>query len=82
MTEKKPIVYPYIPNSAPAAKAAMLAAIGAKSAGELYEDIPAPLRLKRLKNLPEPLPSECALTRHVDELLGRNVTPATASPSS
>ncbi len=74
MTEKKPIVYPYIPNSAPAAKAAMLAAIGAKSTGELYEDIPAPLRLKRLMNLPEPLPSECALTRHVEELLGRNVT--------
>ena len=65
-------VYPYIPNSVPDVKAAMLASIGAKSIEELYEEIPAELRMQRPMNLPEPLLSEHALKRHVQSILSRN----------
>lgn len=69
-----PIAYPYIPNSTPEAKRRMLEEVGAKSIEELYEDIPEALRFKSKLNLPEPLLSEYALKRHVEELLSRNKT--------
>lgn len=72
MTSTKPLVYPYIPNSVPAAKKAMLKAVNAKSVEEFYADIPDALRLKRKMNLPEPLLSEAALVRHVEGLLSKN----------
>jgi glycine dehydrogenase subunit 1 len=65
-------VYPYIPNSAPAIKADMLRAVGAESADEFYQDVPAALRLREGLNLPPPLLSEYALKRHVEGLLNRN----------
>jgi glycine cleavage system P protein (glycine dehydrogenase) subunit 1 len=68
----KKIVYPYIPNSAPAAKEAMLKAVKAKSVEEFYADIPDSIRLKRKLKLPEPLLSEAALARHVEGLLSKN----------
>lgn len=74
MSQKKSIVYPYIPNSVPAAKAKMLEEIRAQSVEELYEDIPEALRLDRTMNLPQPFLSEYALTRHVQQLLSKNVT--------
>jgi len=52
MSQKK-IVYPYIPNSVPATKEAMLKAVNAKSVEEFYADIPDSIRLKRKMNLPE-----------------------------
>jgi glycine dehydrogenase subunit 1 len=67
------IVYPYIPNSEPAVKQKMLEEIGASSIEDLFGDIPDALRLKRRMNLPDPLLSEAALRRHVEELLARNV---------
>lgn len=70
MTEA--FVHPYVPNSAPEARAAMLAATGAASVEEFYADIPDALRLKRELDLPEPLLSEVELVRHMDELLERN----------
>ena len=73
MSQKK-IVYPYIPNSAPAAKEAMLQAVKAKSVEEFYADIPDSIRLKRKLNLPEPLLSEAALVRHVEGLLSKNTS--------
>jgi glycine dehydrogenase subunit 1 len=72
MTNKKQIVYPYIPNSVPATKDAMLKATGAKSVEEFYADIPDSIRLKRKLNLPEPFLSEASLVRHVEGLLGKN----------
>jgi glycine dehydrogenase subunit 1 len=74
MKENKPLVYPYIPNSAPEARTAMLQATGAKSTDDFYEDVPEALRLRRKLNLPEPLLSEAALERHVRELLDKNKT--------
>jgi len=68
VTEKS-IVYPYIPNSVPAIKEAMLKAVNTENVGEFYADIPDSIRLKRKMNLPEPLLSEAALVRHVEGLL-------------
>ena len=67
-------VYPYIPNSAPDVKAAMLKEIGAESVEDFYEDVPEKLRLGRRMDLPEPFLSEYALKRHVDGLLQKNTT--------
>ncbi len=69
---KKPIVYPYIPNSVPEIKARMLEAVGAKSIDEFYANIPAELRMTRPLDLPEPFTSEYALRRHVEGLLAKN----------
>jgi glycine dehydrogenase subunit 1 len=71
MSQKK-IVYPYIPNSVPATKEAMLKSVNAKSVEEFYADIPDSIRLKRKMKLPEPLLSEAALVRHVEGLLSKN----------
>jgi glycine dehydrogenase subunit 1 len=67
-------VHPYIPNSVPAAKQAMLAAVNAKSVEEFYADIPAHLRLQRPLNLPPPFLSEAELVRHVEGLLAKNTS--------
>lgn len=72
MPAKKPVVYPYIPNSVPAAKEEMLRAVGAQSVDEFYADIPKKLRFKGKLNLPDPLHSEAELIRHVDGLLNQN----------
>lgn len=72
MPARKPLVYPYIPNSAPLAKEEMLRAVGARNVDEFYADIPESLRLKRRLDLPEPLLSEAELIRHVDGLLNKN----------
>lgn len=68
----KQLVYPYIPNSVPATKAAMLQAVGAKSMEDFYADIPESIRFRGRLNLPEPLLSEAALVRHVEGLLAKN----------
>ena len=54
----------------------MLAAIGASTIDELFEDIPDALRLHRPLDLPEPFPAEADLIRHVDGILSRNRTAA------
>lgn len=72
MTE--PFIHPYIPNTAPASRAAMLAAVGADNIEEFYADVPAELRLARPLDLPEPFPAEQDLVRHVEGLLARNVS--------
>ncbi len=74
MNSKKPVVYPYIPNSVPEVKAEMLREVGARSVQDLYEDVSPSLRLREPLDLPEPLLSEYALKRHVEGLLARNTT--------
>jgi glycine dehydrogenase subunit 1 len=64
--------HPYIPNSIPEVKAAMLDAIGAASVEELYEPIPARLRLAKPLDLPPALASEADLVRHVAGLIDRD----------
>lgn len=74
MNDETPLVYPIIPNSIPSVKAEMLREIGATSADELYADVPDGIRLKRNLDLPEPMPSEYGLRRHVRDLLAKNVS--------
>ncbi len=71
---KKPIVYPYIPNSVPAAKEAMLKAVNAQSVDDFYADIPDAIRFKGKLNLPEPFLSEAGLVRHIEGLLAKNTS--------
>lgn len=70
-TMTKPIVHPYIPNSAPEIKESMLREIGVKNADELYEDIPKKFVMKRKLNLPKPS-SEYEVRKQVMALLSKN----------
>src|SRR5665647_3204952 len=65
-------VYPYIPNSVPEVKAAMLKKIGISSVEEIFAEIPERLRFKGELKVPGPIASEYDLRRHVEELLARN----------
>jgi glycine dehydrogenase subunit 1 len=71
-----PSAHPYIPNSAPEIKRAMLDAVGVTSVDELYGSIPPRLRVPGLLDLPEPLRSEYELRRHVGAVLHRNESAA------
>jgi len=72
MSDEKPFIHPYIPNSVPGVKEQMLREIGVQSVDELYADIPERLRFRGRMDLPEPMPSEAALKRHVETILSRN----------
>jgi glycine dehydrogenase subunit 1 len=68
----EPFVHPYIPNSSPATRAEMLEAVGVARAADLYDGIPAHLKLNRALDLPAPLRSERDLRQHVQGLLDQN----------
>ena len=72
--EKSTIQWPYIPNSEAKVKEEMLKYLGIASIEELYEDIPEKLRLKRPLNVPDPLLSEYALRRYIEQTLSKNKT--------
>ena len=74
MNKAQAEVHPYIPNSAPRVKAGMLEELGVGSIEELYNEIPGKLRMKKKMDLPEAMPSEYDLKRHVEEILSRNRT--------
>jgi len=65
-------VHPYIPNSVPATKRAMLEEIGKESALDIYEPIPERLRFKGLLDVPGPIHSEAELKRHMEGILAQN----------
>lgn len=69
--------FPYIPNSAPGVRAAMLAEIGLlDDAAALHSAIPDHLRTPLPDGYPPRLTSEQDLRAHVEELLDRNVSTA------
>ncbi len=68
----EPFVHPYLPNSAPFVKAAMLAETGAESVEDFYADVPSELRVDGLLELPAALPAEQDLVAHVTGLLEGN----------
>lgn len=72
MRTNAPSAHPWMANSVPEIKEAMLAQIGAASIAELFEQIPPEHRLKRPLNLPRQLASETELSRHLNDLLRRN----------
>ncbi|WP_028100768.1 aminomethyl-transferring glycine dehydrogenase subunit GcvPA [Pseudoduganella violaceinigra] len=77
MEPGKPFTHPYIPNSVPAVRDAMLQAVGAASTEDFFADIPAALRMQAPLALPAPHLSEARLKRHVDGLLRKNAHCAT-----
>lgn len=74
MRDNKPMAHPWMANSLPDIKQAMLAEIGAASIEELFEQIPKDHRLKAPLKLPKALRSEAELRRHLTDLLRKNVT--------
>ncbi|MBC8401491.1 MAG: aminomethyl-transferring glycine dehydrogenase subunit GcvPA [Candidatus Marinimicrobia bacterium] len=74
MPKPEKFIHPYIPNSLPKIQQAMLAEIGADSIDELYADIPNDLRFQQSLDIPEPILSEAALKRHVQQILNKNIT--------
>jgi glycine dehydrogenase subunit 1 len=68
--------HPFMPNSAPALKAELLAELGLDSAEPLFGQIPEAHRLRTELHQPPTLSSEVALSRHLRGLLSRN-RPAT-----
>lgn len=63
--------HPYIPNTVPEVRDAMLKEIGLTSLDQLHEAIPDSLKLKREMNLP-PAMNEYELHRHIEGLLAKN----------
>jgi glycine dehydrogenase subunit 1 len=70
----RPFVHPYIPNSVPAIKQAMLDELGLKSVEEIYAEIPDRLRFKGRLDIPAAILAERDLERHMVELLGKNTS--------
>jgi glycine dehydrogenase subunit 1 len=71
---REPFVHPYIPNSVPETRQAMLREIGVRDVEELYAPIPERLRFKGELDVPGPIHSEAELKRAVCELLDRNLS--------
>ncbi|HZK01432.1 MAG TPA: aminomethyl-transferring glycine dehydrogenase subunit GcvPA [Anaerovoracaceae bacterium] len=67
-------VHPYIPNSTPKTKQAMMDFIGITDLEELYSEIPEHLRFRGELDIPEPIMSEYELRRHLEEILAKNTT--------
>lgn len=64
--------HPYLPNSVPAVRQEMLNTIGVRSIEDLFQTIPAHLRLTDKLQLPEALGSEAHLVAHMRGVLGKN----------
>lgn len=69
---ERPFSYPYIPNSVPEVKQAMLREVGANDIMTLYEEIPEHLKFKGRLNMPDAMLDEYGIKRHVAELLKKN----------
>ena len=65
--------HPYIPNSSPQSKKAIMKELDIKSIDELFRDIPRKFALDRQLKLPSPQ-SEYAVKRQVKSILARNRT--------
>ncbi len=70
----KPFVHPYIPNSVPETKQAMLGELGLSGVEEIYAEIPDHLRFKGALDIPAAILSERELRKHVQGLLDRNTS--------
>jgi glycine dehydrogenase subunit 1 len=72
MSKERVSTHPYIPNSVSEIKQEMLRDIGVENIEGLLSAIPKRLRLNRLLDFPDPLPSELDLKKHVSEILSKN----------
>lgn len=64
--------HPYMPNSTPAARKELLAALGVSSTEELFAQIPEKHRLRTGVGLPPPITSEASLRKHLRSILTKN----------
>ncbi|MGO8683161.1 MAG: aminomethyl-transferring glycine dehydrogenase subunit GcvPA [Thermoleophilia bacterium] len=71
---REPFIHPYIPNSVPATRAAMLREIGISDVEEIFAEIPDRLRFKGTLNIPPAILAERDLERHVKALLDKNTS--------
>lgn len=71
MAHNKTYAHPYIPNTVPEVRDAMLKEIGLTSMAQLHDAIPDSLKLQRKMDLP-PAMNEYELRRHIDGLLAKN----------
>lgn len=72
MAAEKGFIHPYVPNAAPGPRRRLLSEIGVADVSDLYASIPEVLKLKRPLDLPQALPGEADLRRHVEGLLAKN----------
>lgn len=66
--------HPWMANSVPSIQQEMLAALGLNSVDSLFSQIPEDHLYDKPFNLPPQLASEVALSRHLDDLMRKNVT--------
>ncbi len=71
MAEHRMYAHPYIPNTVPEVRDAMLREIGLTSMDQLHDAIPDHLKLKREMDLP-PAMNEYELRRHIEGILAKN----------
>ncbi|KOY14508.1 aminomethyl-transferring glycine dehydrogenase subunit GcvPA [Paenibacillus xylanivorans] len=71
MADNKIYAHPYIPNTVPEVRDAMLKEIGLTSMEQLHDAIPDSLKLQREMDIP-PAMNEYELRRHIDGLLAKN----------
>lgn len=75
MKKEQAFIHPYMPNSVPSIKKAMLDEIGVESVEDIYRSlIPDELLYKGRLDLPEPIQSEHELRKHVLGILDKNAT--------
>ncbi len=65
-------ISPYLPNAVPEVRERMLKELGLEEIDQLFSEVPEHLRFKGRLNLPDPLPDEYSIRRHLDELLAKN----------
>jgi glycine dehydrogenase subunit 1 len=68
------VAHPYMPNSTPDAKSAMMRAVGITDIDELFEQIPADHLATKEIGLAAGMRAEANVRRHVRDLLDRNET--------
>jgi glycine dehydrogenase subunit 1 len=64
--------HPYIPNTVPSVRDDMLREIGAESIDDFFKCIPEDIKFKGRLNIPEAIPSEAGLKRHVEAIASKN----------
>lgn len=75
MSDTKPFIHPYMPNTVPEIRAQMLSELGVEKAEDIYKSIiPDELLFKGRLDLPEGFHSEYELKKHMDSILKKNVT--------
>lgn len=71
MADNRTYAHPYIPNTVPEVRDAMLKEIGLTSMDQLHDAIPDSLKLDREMNIPAAM-NEYELRRHIEGLLAKN----------